>query len=78
MYRVENGECLEDRRLSQLWIPCTDRRFKTPSRLDLRFCRLALHRVSIVDTIRRFQCAVKGTEPQRDEKPARKLDRSTL
>ena len=50
MYRVENGECLEDRRLSQLWILCKDRRFKTVGRLDLRFCRRVLHQASIVDT----------------------------
>ena len=27
--------------------------------------------------IRRLQCAVKGAGPQRDERPARELDRST-
>jgi hypothetical protein len=32
---------------------------------------------AVVDVISRLQCAVKGADPQRDERPARELDRST-
>jgi uncharacterized membrane protein YphA (DoxX/SURF4 family) len=32
--------------------------------------------LGIVDVTRRFQCAVKGAGPQREERPARELDRS--